>query len=310
MTLYHYIGSTWDLGGRTGISRFDGYLKQVFPEMVTVGAVPAGLDASQGVVVTDNHLSLRGPVGVPTVVVHHGCSRTLYERETRMLDEEALARGGKPECAVFPSFRVHAQDFMFTLPNRTYVAPSLWVKNEFVRHYNLPGDYAIVIPHWVPLIDRDPHKQVGSRPVVIGDWRDEQKGKYLVKSLAEFCPEVDFRPLRFSTEEEKLAQYREADYFLCLSLSEGFCYAMADAEAASLSIISTLVGGFPRAARFVIPWDVRRDIHLLAGTINGITLNGFSRCFSSFYAIYTFSEWSRRWHEVVEKAKQGAPALK
>jgi hypothetical protein len=276
----------------TGVVRFVGYLRQVFPDLVAVRPESTPFFTPGDIVIADNHLSLLVPAETPTIVVHHGCAQTHWQRDEtwRTPQSERL---------------VDLQEKMFTLPNRTYVAPSAWVRDEFVRHYDLPAEYAEVIVNWVPVIA--PIMRRHKRPVVIGDWRDFNKGATIWQQIAALMPGCDFRPCNFRTDAERIAFYQNADLYLCLSLSEGGSYSMCDAEAAGLQIVSTLVGN---AEEFTWhPYIVNRtDAASSARTIEDVICEG-QMDDRSFFGDYPFTDWAAAWRSVVERARAGRAAL-
>lgn len=282
--LYSLVTKRAEDGAWSGVSRFDRMLRRVFPDIRSITPLTAPALTPEDVVVTDNHLSVLVPDTTPTIVVHHGCALTHFERivNWRNAHTAALCR---------------QQEFMFLKPNRLYVAPSQWVREEFVRHYGLPPDYAEVIPHWVDLIPAGAHPQ----RVVLGDWRDENKGAELWRVVAGALPDWTFRQLRCETDEQRIAAYESASHYLCLSASEGGAYAVADAEAAGLTLVSTDVGNAREYGARRIPRDVPAAVDALRTT---------RRHHASFFHAWTFETWSTRWRAIVDWAPIGAAALR
>lgn len=284
----------------TGVTRFDSSLRQVFPEMESI--TPAMIQARafvfdrDDVVITDNGLSLLVPVEVSTVVTAHGCALTHYERDPHWRNEQT-----RNMCV--------QQREMFRRPNRTYVAPSAWVRGEFARHIGLPPDYAEVIVNYVDPIKR-PHPLPGARrPVVIGDWRDSNKGAHVWQKVAALLPECDFRPCSFTTGQERIAFYQQADLYLCLSLSEGGSYSMCDAEAAGLEIVSTQVGNCAEfGAHPLSLLHVREKPEAIAQTIRHALAKGSGHR-RGYFDKHGFEEWATSWRSVVGKARSGSEAL-
>ncbi len=273
--IYGYVSKTVEQGGWTGVSRFDASLRRVFREMQSVTEVPRDL-GSDDLVITDNHLSCEIPPEVRTVVVHHGCAKTHYDRDPAWRSERT-------------AHIVKLQREMLDIPNRTFVAPSRWVAEQFGR----PG--ATVIPHWVERIEPLPKN---GRPVIIGDWRDNNKGAGIWRALAERCPQWEFRPLSFCNDAGRRRQYGEASLYLCLSLSEGGSYSMCDAEAAGLPVVTTDVGNYLEFDDAeVIPWDGSGHPPLVIGAIERKMRRGREK--PSFYSAYTFEDWAAAWRRVV-----------
>lgn len=281
----------------TGVTRFDRSLRMVFPDLVSVTPemTQGLLWTKDDIVITDNHLSLHVPVNIPTVVVHHGSAKSHYDRDPNW--RSPITRE-----------MVQAQAYMFRLPNRTYVALSQWAKEQFRQYHGLPENYASVIVNWVPRIERERPADLPDRPVVLGDWRGTNKGEHIIPALRELCTALEFRPLRCHSEEERIKAYQEADVYLCLSLSEGSPYAVADAEAAALPITSTRVGNCEEFFRGIVTIEDRENPYQVIQSL-GMALCGARLGYGSYYLSYSFEDWRHRWRQVVEKAKQGARPL-
>lgn len=272
----------------SGVTRFDASLRAVFPQMQSV-TPERGLPTftPDDVVIADNHLSVLVPETTPCIVVLHGCARTHYERDPawRSPTTAAMCQG---------------QEEMLHVKHRLFVAPSRWVRSEFCRWYDLPEDFARMLIHWVPPTVRQPPKN--QRPVVMGDWRDTNKGLFIWPHLAEMLPQYEFRQLNCRTDAERAAAYQEADVFLCLSLSEGGAYVCLDAEAAAMPVVTTPVG-----MCFDFPWwyvlsDVsKRAWFAEVAALVDQALAATPR--ASFYERYTFGQWSLLWHAAVEDAQ-------
>lgn len=281
--LYSYVSKTVEQGGWTGVSRFDWMLRRAFPDLRSVTNCPPDL-RDDDVVITDNHLSLEVPAHIRTVVVNHGCGATHFERDPAWRTPHT-------------SWLVAQQRLMFDPPNRTWVAPSAWVAEEFSRRNPDLIREIHVIPHWVDPLPRLPKR--GARPRIIGDWRDFNKGNPAWQLLARRCPEWEFRPLDFKNDAERRGQYGEADLYLCLSLSEGGSYSMCDAEAAELPIVTTNVGNCREFRDCCdISWQDRDRVDIVAGQISLKLRTG--RQLPSFYSGYSFDAWKRAWEAAIQ----------
>lgn len=284
MTLYHYIAKrAEDLPAGSlvsGVPRFDSMLRRVFPEMVSVTKPPAAKPGD--VVITDNDLSLDIPDEIKTIVVMHGCAATHYERDEAWRTEKTFTR-------------VMGQKFMLEKPNRVFVAPSAWVSSEFHRQ-NPEAEFDVeFIPHWVEPIFPLPKS---GKPIVIGDWRNHNKGANSWQRIAEANPQWELKPLNFRDETGRREQYGKASLFLNLSLCEGFSYALADAEAAGLLIVTTDTGAFFEFVDCrVTSWQLRDDAERMAEAIKTKLQNG--RQVPSFYQDYTFDKWAEAWRGLV-----------
>jgi hypothetical protein len=280
--LFSYVAKRYEDGGFSGVPRFDYEIRKVFPEIRSVTSMPTDLDAND-IVITDNHYSLNVPQVVRTIGVHHGCAKTHFDRDPAWRNPDT-------------SRIVLEQTRMFSFRNRFWVSPSEWVRGEFMRHVGLPKPYAALIPHWVKRFG-PVERRSGSKPVVIGDWRDSNKGAGLIAQLREACPDIEFRPLSFR-QDQKEKFYLDADLYLCLSTSEGAAYAVADAEACGLPIVTTDVGWVHEFSdATVIPWENREKADFVASWIRTKLKEG--RVKPSFFEAWTFDRWAEAWKTAV-----------
>jgi hypothetical protein len=282
MTIYSLVAKRIEDGGWTGVCRFDQMLRRVFPGLESI--TPAHLPSAYGiddVVIADNHLSTLVPDIVKTIVVHHGCAETHYDRDPYWRNDSTRNI-------------VELQRRILDVPNRKFVAPSQWVADQFWPRQKRAS--IRVIPHWVDPIPSNGRS--GNNPIIIGDWRDWNKGSGIWSALAAKCPQWDFRQLSFKNESEKIAQYGSASLFLGLSLSEGAGYALADAEAAGLPIVTTDTGLYLEFNECtIVPWWRRDDLDLVAAAIARQLENPGT---PAFYRFYSFNDWAAQWREVVQ----------
>lgn len=283
MTIYNYLTESAQRSG-TGVARFAQMLKRAIPEIKEVSrevdfTQVAHLESVDplypgDVVITDNHLSLEIPDGPRVIAVHHGSADAHYKRDATWRNKNTLKM-------------VVDQEKMYARTTEM-VSPSMWVMGQF-------DDFdGTLIPHWVDSIPQLPKR---GKPIVIGDWRDNNKGAGAWKKLAEANPQWDFKPLNFRTEADKLKQYGEASLYLCLSLSEGGSYSMCDAEAARLPIVSTNVGNYLEFSDCaVIRWQDRDNLKLVSDAIERKLNAGRKSC---FYDSYSFEDWRAAWLNVI-----------
>jgi len=293
LRIFSYVGSRYEDGAWSGVPRFDFELRQVFLDLVSVRELPSDLDPKTDVVITDNHLSLDVPGSVRTVVVHHGCAKTHYERDPSWRTPETLAL-------------VEAQDAMFGLPNRWYVAPSEWIAGEFRKVAAGRPYRPTVIPNYAEPFVRTPESRV--RPVVIGDWRNPNKGLVAIERIRAKMRDVEFRQLAFAPEKKSREDfYRQADAYLCLSLSEGAPYAVADAEACGLPIVSTDVGFVGMfGGMHTFPWKKRDDPDVAIHHLRKALREKRSR--SSYFEVsHTLDRHLTYWHSLIERVFRGEP---
>jgi hypothetical protein len=273
----------------TGVPRFDWELRRVFPHMVSRSkrrSVRAWLHwlairHPDTIVITGSEQSVLVPRRLRTIVVHHGCAQTHYDRDPDW-------RGPEPQQLCRDQRR------MYRRANRWYVALARWCADEFSHHYRVPQ--AEVIPSWVEPIERKRTRR--ARPVVLGDFRNFNKGRDTVARLSKALPDWEFQSLSCTYETRK-APYAAADAYLCLSLSEGGSFAVSDAEAAGLPLVTTDVGNYREYSESsVIPWETRDDLDQVRGALDrALSL----RRGPSFFDDWTFERWQRSWLDLVER---------
>jgi hypothetical protein len=292
--LISFVPVRFEDGAFSGVPRFDHELRRIFPELISLraGATSRALLALLAVrrpdtlVITCNEESLLVPESLRTIVVHHGCAQTHFDRDPTW-------RGRKPQRLC------RAQRAMYARKNRWFVSAAAWTSREFAAHYGVPA--ARVIPHWVEPIEW-PGRARGAKPVLLGDFRDWNKGKKLLPLLAAELQEIELRALQ-CTYDTRMQAYRAADGYLSLSVSEGGSYALCDAEAAGMPLVMTDVGNcdeFTQALK--IPWQRREDLPLVAATIRRALSEARG---PSFYAGYGFDTWAGAWRRMVDEVDRG-----
>ena len=286
-------------GGWAGVARFDYELRRALPEMQSFNTrlrsrlrLRAFLRAHPDtIVIAASESSVLVPRDVRTIVCYHGVAQTHFDRDPHW-------RGPRSRRLC------RYQQRMFTRPNRWFVSYARWTAQQFAEHYGVP--VAPVIPNWVEPLERPARPP--ARPVILGDWRTFNKGRETVAALTHRFPEYEFRPLK-CTYETRHAAYAAADAYLCLSLSEGGSYALSDAEAARLPIVTTDVGNAEEyRASQVIPWRARDDLDLVGRALQRAL--GTPRG-PSFFDEWTLARWSSAWRALVSEvaASSGRPPL-
>jgi hypothetical protein len=275
-------------GDFSGVPRFDFELRKALPQVESVGTTlktRAWLKwlswrEPDAIVITGNETSVGVPANLRTIVMHHGCAQTHLDRDP---DQEA-ARLLRVMC--------RAQSEMYRLPNRWFVAIAKWTAQQFSSHYGVP--LAPILPSWVEPIERQP--QSGDRKVVLGDFRTFNKGSQAVPRLRELAPHIEFRPLKCTYQTRKAA-YAAADAYLCLSLSEGGSFALSDAEAARLPLVTTDVGNYLEyAASRVLPWQKRDDPACVLQEVEQALAAPRG---PSFFDTWTFEKWRDAWRQLL-----------
>lgn len=298
--LISLVPQRFEDGGYTGVPRFDWELRRALPEVESINTslkYRAWLRylawrEPDAIVITGNETSLMVPDNLRTIVLHHGCAQTHFDRDPGW--RGSMERGF---C--------RAQREMYSRPNRWFLSIARWTADRFSEHYGVP--LAPVLPSWVESIERSGVKH--ARPVVLGDFRTFNKGSEVIAKLTAAMPHVEFRTLKTTYEKRKVV-YADADAYLCLSLSEGGSFAVSDAEAATLPLITTDVGNYLEyPASYLIPWQKRDDTSLVTEQVERAlsTARG-----PSFFEAYTFEKWRAAWRAQVEEVaavKERAPLL-
>lgn len=283
-------------GDFSGVPRFDFELRRAFPELESV-STKLGVGAwlrwlawrePDAIVITGNETSVLVPKKLRTIVMHHGCAQTHLDRDP------------DPHAAKPLRMMSRAQREMYTLPNRWFVAIARWTAAEFSRHYGVP--LARTLPSWVEEI---PRRAPGSgRKVVLGDFRSFNKGKLAVEQLSPLVKHLELRPLKCTYETRKDA-YAVADAYLCLSLSEGGSFAVSDAEAARLPLVTTDVGNYLEySSSYVLPWQQRDDAAVVARELERALSSQRGPC---FFDAWTFEQWRSAWRSLVEEVADSQP---
>jgi glycosyltransferase involved in cell wall biosynthesis len=292
MKVISLVKHRFEDGDFTGVPRFDFELRKAIPGLISLNMTLFNLlrlyywvllCPKDIVVITSSELSIKVPSAIKTIVVLHGCAQTHFDRDPFWRDRMALQY-----C--------HAQRQMYTRPNRWFVSPARWTSDEFSRHYQVPA--AQIIPHWVEVPLRHASKK-SNRPIVLGDWRNFNKGKHIIESLKQCRPDLEFRTLN-CTYETRHHMYQDADVYLCLSASEGGSYSMSDAVACGLPVVTTDVGNYHEYDVDVILWQDREQPQVVSDAID----RALSRPQQNFFATYSLELWSQQWSDLLNTVIQ------
>jgi glycosyltransferase involved in cell wall biosynthesis len=287
--LISLVPQRFEDGGFSGVPRFDWELRRALPEVVSVNTklkTRAWLRwlawrEPDAIVITGNETSLLVPETLRTVVLHHGCAQTHFDRDPAW--RNAMER----------SF-CKAQRDMYCVANRWFVSSALWTAQQFSQHHGVA--LARILPSWVETIARPGASN--ARPVVLGDFRTANKGSEVVEKLSVAIPQVEFRLLRCTYDKRKDV-YGNADAYLCLSLSEGGSFSVSDAEATSLPLITTDVGNYLEyTSSRVIPWQKREDVAAVASEVEQALVAPRG---PSFFESWTFDKWRQAWRTLLEE---------
>lgn len=287
--LISLVPQRFEDGGFSGVPRFDWELRKALPEVQSVNTKWKtrawlrwlAVREPDAIVITGNETSLMVPDQLRTVVLHHGCAQTHFDRDPAWRGQ--MERGF---C--------QAQRDMYLRPNRWFLSIAAWTAQQFTLHHGVPE--AEVLPSWVESIPRRSTRS--ARPIVLGDFRTVNKGSDVIERLRSAMPEIEFKTL-VCTYEQRKEIYGNVDAYLCLSMSEGGSFSVSDAEATSLPLVTTDVGNYLEySASRVIPWQKRDDIEVVKRELEQALSSPRG---PSFFESWTFDKWRKAWQTLLER---------
>jgi len=297
-----------------GVARFDYCLSLISPKRVFFKG-PEETDklldfckkynTEEYIIITDNHLASRVPIDIPLIIVHHGVARVHLEREPKW------DKKWRDLC-------VYGQDLMFHLrkpTNTIFISPTIFCKNEFTRIYgNHYKTYEnIYIPHASELDENKFKINFNDKPVVIGNWIQNSKGKHLIEGLKQILPEFEFKPMELDFTDKTIEEYNKekqnyyltGDIYLCLSIVEGCSYSLLDAMLNNLLIVSTDVGIMENEVdkdSFVgLSWN-KLDIENITEKLRYIWEKKeeyFNKSRKEYFKIISWNKWCDKWKEII-----------
>jgi len=262
-----------------GVPRFDNLIKIVFPNRIFLKAqeekqillelINEYCD-KQILIITDNQFAVDIPAHIPLIIVHHGIARTHSERDPSWTGET------RDLC-------VNGQDEMLekrSPHNTIFIAISKFCIDEFTRHY---GEKYTRFPiyHLPTPYDKFgfyvENKSNNSKPVIIGDWRDTNKGSHIVSELKILFPEYEFKQIK-TTETNDMVEhnkqieniYNSANFYLSFSKSEGNSFSILDAFYYDLCVIGTNVGylyELDNDLAYIYDWQFTNDINKITEVV-------------------------------------------
>ena len=160
MKIIHYINADYNDGDWSGVARFDHELHKVFPELITVTRDRRDLGkylntSDEDVFITDNGWCLDIPEKYKCIAVHHGIAASHKEREPGW--------GG--------NLYVSTQQRMAKRKKTIFVGVSTFCYNEAKKHYGIYGYEPIINS-----VDTTPNWSRVKNDIILGDWRDPNKG--------------------------------------------------------------------------------------------------------------------------------------
>lgn len=254
--IIHFCASSYETGSVGGVARFDDHVKRAFPHRIhfsqrQIREMYSYLNKNRdAIVITDNQLSVHVPNQIKTIIFHHGCGKTTWERNYKN-EKDGLG---------FYKNYVEPQERMLTYrnPKNTIIATiSTACTEDFTRYY---GDKYTQFDRYdmfhTSEFDESKYKtRFNKNPVVLGNWLNKKKGAEILPTLKSNIKDFTFKQLNIypaSLSESDLQDfthkkqeiYNSADIFLQISNSEGNAYATLDALICGLPIVASNVGLF------------------------------------------------------------------
>ena len=274
--IVHYCASSYESGSVGGVARFDDHIRRAFPNRIFISQrniknlLEYLNDNSDVIVITDNHLACNIPKQIKTIIFHHGCGQTTWERNFKNTDNEYS----------FYNAYVKPQKNMLTYrsPKNTIIATTSSACTEDFTKYN--GQIYTKFKRYnifhTSEFDESKYKMsFNKKPVVLGNWLNKKKGKFLIPNLKDnmnnfYFKQLDVRPTGLSDKEldnftiKKQEIYNSADIFLQISNSEAGPYATLDALICGLPVVASNVGLFykdvPEDCFVKIDWRKNHDV--------------------------------------------------
>ncbi len=288
MNIIHYTPTNYESGSFGGVARFDYELRKVFPEIKSILRQPNipwfTLNANETIVITDHSFIKEIPTQFKVIAVHHGMAAE-HKKRNVIWDGDAY---------------VQQQEGMGKRPNTWFVGISKFTERAAKEHHGVTDD--TIILHGV---ETKADKPVTKGRSVVGDWRTESKGSKIINDIRSECLNFTFNNLKCG-QHNKQTGYQNHNIYMCISYHEGNAYAVMDAIACGLPVLSTEAGLFdgdydPRIGE-IISWKDRSNTKLIKEKLEKIYNN---------YDMYDpigwlqetipFDKWKREWQEFVAK---------
>ena len=292
LDIIHYCCGSYDIGDFGGVARYDYHIKLAFPNRRFFKGPEQKLqmltylnNSSHCIVITDNHLVCDIPNKYKTFLVHHGVAKTHAEREP---DWNPY---WKNLCCSGQDKMFHYRDPQTT----TIISISQFCTDEFTKYYDtLYKKFKnIKIVHTSELdsnsnsnnsnLDINIYKTNwnNSSPIVLGNWKDPNKGSFIIEKLRNTSNKFTFKTLNTyphnvneinEWNKRKRDIYLKSDIFLQLSLCEGNSYATLDALVCGIPVVSSDVGIFykdvPEDCFVKIDWQRNNDLNYIEEKLN------------------------------------------
>jgi glycosyltransferase involved in cell wall biosynthesis len=274
--IIHYCNTSYETGSVGGVARFDDHIKRAFPHRIFIspGNKKKMLDFlkhnSETIVITDNGLACDIPKPIKTIIFHHGCGETTWERNFKNNSDENF---------FFNAFVKPQRNMLsYRSPRNTIIASiSTACTEDFTKYYgiNYTKFLRCNLFHTSEFDESIYKTSFNENPVVLGNWLNKKKGDFLIPKLKDNIPnfyfkQLDVKPIDLSKKEldkfiiKKQEIYNSADIFLQISNSEGNSYATLDALICGLPVVASNVGLFykdvPEDCFVKMEWEKNNDV--------------------------------------------------
>ena len=269
----HYCCASY-LQGTGGVPRYDYHVYRAFPNRIFFqgpnqkNQLLAFLKQNENnkdkiIIITDNHLSCDIPNEFRVILVHHGVAKTHADREPDWHPYwKNLCCSGQEKMLYYRK------------PQTTkIVSISQFCTDEFTKYYKdvYKNFENLKVLHSSELDENRYKINWNSKPVILGNWVDINKGSKIVDILKNKLPNYQFRKLSVNIDKNgydnfnrrKQDIYLQSDIFLQISLCEGNSFATLDALICGIPIVASNVGLFykdvPEDCYVKLEWERNGD---------------------------------------------------
>ena len=227
--IVHYCAASYETGSVGGVARFDDHIKRAFPNRIFISQKHVKQlheylnDNDDVIVITDNHLACNIPKQIKTIIFHHGCAQTTWERNLKNISNYPTAK------SFYHNF-VEPQKNMLSYrsPQNTIIATiSTACTEDFTKNYgqNYTKFRRYNVFHTSDFDESKYKTSFNTKPVVLGNWLNKKKGKLLIPGLKTYANDFNFKQLNIKTNgisnnelleftRKKQEMYNSADIFL------------------------------------------------------------------------------------------------
>lgn len=275
--IIHYCCGSYSRGVFGGVARYDYHVSLAFPNRIFFEGpreksnMLGYLNTLQNpIIITDNHLACDIPNEFDIILVHHGVAKTHADREPNW------NKYWRDLCCNGQANMLQHRDPATT----KIISISQFCTDEFTKYYHelYTKFERTKILHTSELNERYFKKKWNDKPIVLGNWKDVNKGKNVIKQLMS-NQDFIFNDLHVHPDQKgiidfnyrKQSIYLNSDIFLQLSLCEGNSYSTLDALLCGIPVVSSNVGLFykdvPEDCFVKIEWQRNNDVEYVKSKI-------------------------------------------